>query len=132
MSETELCATRDILKDPRLVFAFYGLPTLAILAAGAVPIDNLWRGAVWALACLVMGGACIANALHCGRVHCYLTGPFGIAMAAAAALYGAGVIPLGRDGWNLLGLVLIVGMVGLTFGPELLLGKYRPVRSAQA
>jgi hypothetical protein len=132
MSETDLCARRDILKDPRLVFAFYGLPTLAIVAAGAAPIDNVWRGVVWALACLVMGGACIANALHCGRVHCYLTGPFGIAMAAAAALYGAGVLPLGRDGWNLLGLALIVGMVALTFGPELIFGKYRARPAARA
>lgn len=132
MSDADLCATRDILRDPRLVFALYGAPTLAIVAAGAAPIDNVWRGAVWAIACLVMGGACIANAMHCGRVHCYLTGPFGIVMAAAAALYGAGVLPLGRDGWNLLGLVLVVGMVGLMFGPELIFGKYRPARAAKA
>jgi len=132
MSEPHPCASRDILRDPRLAFAFYGLPILAIVAAGAAPIDNIWRGAVWALACLVMGGACIANALRCGRVHCYLTGPFGIVMAAAAALYGAGVLPLGGDGWNLLGLALVVGMAALAFGPERLLGKYRTGRSPQA
>ena len=132
MSEADLCARRDILKDPRLVFALYGLPTLALFAAGAAQIDNLWRGAVWAAACLVMGGACIANALNCGRVHCYLTGPFAVAMAATAALYGAGLLPLGRDGWNLLGLVLMVGMAALIFGPELLFGKYRASRSARA
>lgn len=132
MSEADLCASRDILRDPRLVFAFYGLPIVALFAAGAAPIDNLWRGAIWAIACLVMGGACVANALHCGRVHCYLTGPFGIAMAVAAALYGAGVLPLGPGGWNLLGLALTVGMAGLTFGPELLVGKYRAGPSARA
>jgi hypothetical protein len=132
MSEADLRANRDILRDPRLVFAFYGLPTLAILGAGATPIADVWRGAVWAVACLVMGGACLANALHCGRVHCYLTGPFGFAMAGVAALYGAGVLPLGRDGWNVLGLVLIVGFVALTFIPELLLGKYRAHGPARA
>lgn len=132
MSDTDLCATRDILKDPRLVFAFYGLPILAILAAGAVPIGDVWRGAVWAGACLVMGGACAANALHCGRIHCYLTAPFAFAIAAAAALYGAGVLELGRDGWNLLGLTLIVGMTALTCLPELLFGKYRARRPAGA
>jgi hypothetical protein len=132
MSETDLCASRDLLRDPRRVFAFYGLPILAIVGAGAAPITDVWRGAVWAGACLAMGAACLANAISCGRVHCYLTGPFAIAIAAVAVLYGAGLLALGREGWNMLGLVLIVGSVALTFIPELLLGKYRARRSARA
>ncbi len=129
MSEADLRATRDILKDPRKVFAFYGLPILAIVGAGAAPLADVWRGAIWAGACLVMGAACLANALHCGRVHCYLTGPFAIAMALVAVLYGAGVLALGHEGWNLLALVLVVGSVALTFIPELVVGKYRTGRS---
>jgi hypothetical protein len=125
MSDTDLCASRDILSDRRLIFALYGLPTLAIIAAGAAPIDNLWRGGVWAIANLVMGGACVANAIHCGRVHCYVTGPFFIAMAAVAGLYGAGLIPLGREGWNLLGLALAAGAALLALAPERVFGKYR-------
>jgi hypothetical protein len=31
-----------------------------------------------------MGVACIVNALRCGRVHCYLTGPFFLLMAVIA------------------------------------------------
>ena len=129
MSEADLCATRDILKDPRKVFAFYGLPILAIVGAGAAPLADVWRGAIWAVACLAMGAACLANVLHCGRVHCYLTGPFAIAMALVAVLYGAGVLALGHEGWNLLALVLVVGSVALTFIPELVVGKYRTGRS---
>ncbi|HEY1751601.1 MAG TPA: hypothetical protein VGG29_10070 [Caulobacteraceae bacterium] len=132
MSQIDLCEARDLLRDPRRVFAFYGLPILAIVGAGAAPITDVWRGAVWAAACLVMGGACLANARHCGRVHCYLTGPFAIAMGALAALHGAGVLALGPGGWNILALVLVVGSVVLTFVPELLLGKYRTGRSARA
>jgi hypothetical protein len=131
MSSNEVAA-RDILRDQTNLCLFYGLPAAAIVASGAAPIADAWRGAVWAGACLVMGGACLWNALRCGRVHCYLTGPFFIAMALAAALYGAGVVPPGREGWNLIGLVLLVGAVVLTFTPELLFGKYRAHRSVRA
>ena len=127
MSQPDLRPSLDFLSDPRRVFAFYGLPILAIVGAGAAPIPDMWRGVVWVGACLAMGAACLANALTCGRVHCYLTGPFAIAIGVTAALYGAGVLALGREGWNILGLVLIVGSVALTFIPELLLGKYRPL-----
>jgi hypothetical protein len=131
MTEADLCSTHDMLRDPRRVFVFYGLPVLAIVGAGASPIADVWRGAVWGAACLVMGGACLANAFACGRVHCYLTGPFAIAIGATAALYGAGVLALGHDGWNLLALVLVVGSVALTFIPEMLFGQYRSRPSAR-
>jgi hypothetical protein len=131
MSDHDLCASHDLLRDPRRVFLFYGLPILAIVGAGAAPIADVWRGAVWAIACLAMGSACLVNALTCGRVHCYLTAPFAIAMGIVAVLYGAGVLALGRDGWNILGLVLMVGSVALIFIPELLFGKYRSGGSAR-
>jgi hypothetical protein len=129
---SEIPAARDFLRDPRRVFVFYGLPILAIVGAGAAPIPDVWRGAVWAAACLVMGGACLANALTCGRVHCYLTGPFALGVGAVAALYGTGVLALGHEGWNVLGLVLVVGSVALIFIPELMFGKYRNGRSVGA
>jgi hypothetical protein len=132
MSDADLRSTHDFLSDPRRVFTFYGLPLLAIVGAGAAPINNAWRGAVWAGACLAMGVACLANALSCGRVHCYLTGPFAIAIGVVAALYGVGALALGHEGWNMLGLVLIVGSVALTFIPELMFGKYRAWRSVRA
>jgi len=37
---------------------------------------------------------------RCGRVHCYFTGPFLLAMSGASILYGAGVLPLGANGWK--------------------------------
>ncbi len=51
-----------------------------------------------------MGTACIANAVRCGRLHCYITGPFFVAMAVVTLLYGLGALPLGGNGWNLIGL----------------------------
>ena len=72
-----------------------------------------------------MSVACIVNALHCGRVHCYLTGPFFLLMALGALFYGVGILNFGRNGWNLLGLVALIGPLALWCLSEMLLGKYR-------
>ncbi|HWE99328.1 MAG TPA: hypothetical protein VG248_05995 [Caulobacteraceae bacterium] len=125
-------APRDILGDWRLAFLAYCLPTAAIIASGSLAISGSWRAAIWAVALLVMGGACLANALRCGRVHCFFTGPFFVAMAIAVVLYGAGVLPLGARGWNALGLVMLIGAFVLTTLPELIAGKYRPVKGRRA
>jgi len=69
--------------------------------------------------------ACIVNALRCGRVHCYVTGPFFLLMALVALSYGLGILHLGANGWNLLGLVGLVGVLALWYLPEMFFGKYR-------
>ena len=117
--------SRDILRSWRQTVLAFGLPIGAIIATGNPAIGDAWRTAVWTAACLVMGGACLLNAVRCGRIHCYFTGPFFLAMAGVTALFGAAVVPLGRNGWNAIGLTLLVGGVVLTFGPEPILRKYR-------
>jgi hypothetical protein len=76
-----------------------------------------------------MGAACMVNAFRCGRVHCYLTGPFFLVMALVTLLYGLGGMPQVRDGWNLIGLTILVGAIILCWLPEMLLGKYRRGRA---
>jgi hypothetical protein len=116
---------RDILGNWRLTLLAYGLPIAAIMATGNPAVGNGWRTVVWTAACLVMGGGCLLNALRCGRIHCYLTAPFFLAMAGVTVLFGAGLVPLGPNGWNTIGLTLLVGGVVLTFGPEPIFGRYR-------
>jgi len=116
---------RDFLGSWRQTVLAYGLPIAAIMATGNPYIGNGWRTAVWTAACLVMGGACLLNAVRCGRIHCYFTAPFFLAMAGVTVLFGAGVVPLGSNGWNAIGNTLLVGGVLLTFGPEPIFGKYR-------
>ena len=72
-----------------------------------------------------MGVACMVNALRCGRVHCYLTGPFFLLMALVALSFGLGILRLRGSGWNLLGLITLVGAIALWCLPEMFLGKYR-------
>ena len=124
-SNNTTCKSRDILSSRWRVFILYWLPAMAIVVAGTPAISSRWRTAVWIVALGTMGTACIVNALRCGRVHCYLTGPFFLLMAVAALLYGLGILRIGGNGWNLLGLIALIGAIALWYLPEMFLGKYR-------
>lgn len=51
--------------------------------------------------------------------------PFFLLMALAALSYGLGILPLGGNGWNLLGLITVIRAIALWYLPEMFLGKYR-------
>lgn len=123
--DTATCRSRDILSSPRRALLLFWLPAIAIAVAGNSVFSSRERTIVWTVALTIMGVACLANALRCRRVHCYLTGPFFLLMAALTGLYGAGVLPLGRRGWSDLGLAILVGAIALCCLPEMLWGKYR-------
>lgn len=120
--------SRDILSNRQLTFALFCLPAIAIIATAPHGVGSGWRTAVWTVALITLGAACLANAARCGRVHCYITGPFFLVMALVTLLYGLGVLPLGRSGWGLIGLVILVGAIALTCLPEKFFGKYRKGR----
>ena len=131
-SDTTTCESRDILSSRRRVFVLYWLPAIAIVVAGAPAISNGWRTVVWVVALAIMGAACIVNALRCGRVHCYITGPFFLLMALAALFYGFGILHFGGNGWNLLGLIGLIGTIACWYVPEMFLGKYRKGRAGDS
>jgi len=131
-SDATTCESRDILSSRSRVFMLYGLPAIAIVAVGPLAISSGWRAVVWTVALATMGMACIVNALRCGRVHCYLTGPFFLLMALVALSYGLGILHVGGNGWNLLGLITLIGAIALWCLPEMLLGKYRQPNRRQA
>ena len=118
------CESRDILANPRSALLVFWLPAIAIVVTGS-PAFTHWRAIVWTIALVIMGLGCIANALRCGRVHCYITGPFFLLMALASLLYGVRVLRLGPRGWNIIGLVVLVGAIVLCCLPEMIWGKYR-------
>jgi len=115
----------DMLSRPWLSFLLWWLPAIAIVASGYEPVSRAWRTGIWTAALIVMGVACLANATRCGRVHCYITGPFFLLAAIGTLLYGIGVLPLGTNGWSLIGLTILVGAIVLCCLPEMLFGKYR-------
>jgi hypothetical protein len=117
--------SRDILSKPWLAFLLFWLPAIAIAVSGGSHFHGRVRVAVWTVALSAMGVACIVNAIRCHRVHCYLTGPFFLAIAVITLLYGVGVVPLGRSGWTVLGLTILIGAFALCCLPEMFLGRYR-------
>jgi hypothetical protein len=121
---------RDILRSWQANAVIYWLPIIVLVAIGFVDVGSLWRSVIWATALTVMGSACVANAVRCGRVHCYVTGPFFLLLAVVSLLYGFGLIPLGREGWNVIALVAIVGAAVLFWLPECVFGKYRAGRDS--
>ncbi len=117
-------ARRDWVTGRRSYALAWGIPTVALLVGIVLPAPV--RTVVWSTALVWMGVACIVNALRCGRLHCYLTGPFFLLMAMIVALHGLGVLWLGPNGWWWLGLTLVVVGGGLLwYLPERLWGRYR-------
>ena len=96
---------------------------MAIMVAAAF-FDADVRGAIWIAMLLWMGVACLANARRCKRTHCRFTGPFFILMAGLVANYATGVLPLGSNGWGILGAFIILGFGFLWWGSEQLWGKF--------
>lgn len=121
--------SRDILASPWRALAVFWLPVAAIVVAGSSGFSSSWRTVVWTVALGAMGVACIVNALRCGRVHCYITGPYFLLMALVTLLYGLGVVPHVRNGWSVIELTIFVGAIALCCLPEMLLGKYRKSRA---
>ncbi len=120
----ETCKQPDLI-GKRATVLLWWMPTGALLLSGLFAQASWVPVVVWPLSLAVMGGACLANARGCGRMHCYFTGPFFLLMAVASLLHGLGLLPLGLSGWVRLGLVLLVGTPILYVLPERLWGRYR-------
>jgi hypothetical protein len=125
MLDRDVSAKRDWAdwtNNRRRYVLAWGLPSALLIVGIFLPAPI--RTVVWAGSLVWMGIACIANAARCGRTHCYLTGPFFLAMAVVTAAHGAGMLLLGRHGWLWIGMAIAVGAVVLWFVPERLFGKF--------
>ncbi len=121
----EICADRDLVANAKTMALLWVLPVATILVTGHFA-DSRWIITIgWTLSLLVMGAACLVNARGCGRIHCYFTGPFFLLMALVSLMHGLQLLSLGRNGWNTIGNVLLVGGVLLCVVPELFWGRYR-------
>lgn len=118
-------AEADFLGNPAMSMVLFYLPIVALAASSVLNHEPGLRAIIWTAALSVLGGSCVANALRCRRVHCYLTGPFFLMMAAVTALNGFGIAPFALIAWNTIVLTVSVGGVALCYLPELLMGRYR-------
>jgi hypothetical protein len=102
MPEAAAKAARDMAHSKVGLF-LWGLPLIAILATAFDGAMSVTRGVIWALALLWAGATCLTNACRSGRLHCYVTGPFFVALGTVSLLHGVGVLPLGTHGWRWIG-----------------------------
>ena len=99
----------------------WGLPATAMLIAAFV--EPPARTVIWTVMLLLMGGACLANARLCNRIHCFFTGPFLLLMAAGVVAHANGV-SLGRHGWTIIGSTTLIGAIVLWCVSEWAWGRY--------
>lgn len=119
---TTSTGSRDFLGRTGTTIALWRIPEAAFVLAFLLP--GLLREWVWIVALLWMGGACVVNAIRCGRLHCYVTAPFFLLGAIALVFYLAGIF-----GWPAsapLGIALVEGIGGLLLIdlPERAWGRY--------
>lgn len=116
--------SRDLLCNRAVTSAVFWLPSLALIISSAAGANPILRTAIWVAALTTMGAGCVVNARRCGRVHCYFTGPFFLAMAIVTLLYGSGIARLGTHGWSMISLGLVIGTLILCCLPEAFFGRY--------
>jgi hypothetical protein len=98
------------------------IPTGAIIASLFAPASL--RAAVWSVALLWMGTACILNSRRCGRTHCRYTGPYYLAMIAPVILPASGLVTVNFLGWLALAALIVFGGWIMWWATERAWGKF--------
>jgi hypothetical protein len=118
----ETCRKEDWAGHWRSLALLWGVPAAAML--GSALLESAARGAIWTIALIWMGTACLANARRCTRTHCKFTGPFYLLMAVPVVALTFGALPLGAYGWSILGGAILLGTAILWWGTELVWGRF--------
>lgn len=125
MNEDNETVTTDITGNLKSLFVVNGLPIGAILSSAYYVPETPIMTAIWTLSFLVMGAACVRNALNCRRVHCVFTGPWFLLASLASLLHGTGLVDFGGPrGWELIGNIGIFGALAVWIISESIWGKY--------
>ena len=112
----------DWAANSRMFAIAWGLPTAALILGSY--FEQPIRAALWTLALLWMGSACIINARRCGRTHCRYTGPYYLIMIVPVVLQGIGILALGGYAWWAMGLMILLGGKIIWWSTERIWGKY--------
>jgi hypothetical protein len=114
--------SNDWLSNAHTNLLAWWLPKGVIIAAlfVAVPL----RAAVWTVALLWMGSACILNARRCGRTHCRYTGPYYLAMILPVLVLAFDLISASIYAWLALALLIVCGGWIIWWTTEQRWGRY--------
>jgi|SRR5262245_9237602 len=99
--------SRDWLGSTHTSALAWWLPQAVIIAALIAPVPV--RAAIWIVALIWMGTACILNARRCGRTHCRYTGPYYLSMIVPVVVLASDLVSVGFLGWLALGALILAG-----------------------
>ena len=111
------CEAEDLLRGWKGVL-LWCVPIAGVIVGMSWPRGRAW---LWIPAFFVMGLACMANAVRCGRLHCYLSGPLFLLAAAYVVLAEVHLVPM-RPG-VFLDTVLVLAVLACL--AEIPFGRYR-------
>jgi hypothetical protein len=114
--------TKDWLGKVHTSAIAWWIPKGAIIATLFAPV--IARAAVWTVALIWMGTACILNAKRCGRTHCRYTGPYYLAMIVPVLVLASGVIPVDFYAWVSLAILILSGSMIIWWAAERAWGKF--------
>ena len=115
-------STADWVGNARTNILAWWIPKGAIIAALLAPVPV--RAAIWTIALIWMGTACILNARRCGRTHCRYTGPYYLAMIAPVVLFASGIVSAHFYGWLALSILIVCGGWTIWWATERAWGKF--------
>ena len=122
MVDAPVRSSRDWLASTRASTLAWWMPQATLVAALLAPVSV--RAAIWIVALIWMGTACILNARRCSRTHCRLTGPYYLVMTAPVLALGLRIIPAGIYSWVALGIVIVGGSKLIWLASERAWGKF--------
>src|SRR5258708_5944012 len=122
MADNTLQTSKDWLDSTRTHALAWWIPQGAIVAALLIPVPM--RAAVWIVALVWMGTACMLNARRCGRTHCRYTGPYYLAMIVPVIVLASSAVSVGFYGWLVLGVLILAGSKIIWWATERAWGKF--------
>jgi hypothetical protein len=120
MSSATPQASKDWLGNARAHALAWWLPQAAIVAALFAPVAI--RSAVWIVALIWMGTACLVNARRCGRTHCRYTGPYYLAMIVPVLVLAA--VAADFNAWIALAVLMLAVSKIIWWATERAWGKF--------
>jgi len=122
MASDTVHGARDWLRSPGTNLLAWWVPQAAIVAGLFVPVPV--RTAIWIIALIWMGTACILNAKRCGRTHCRYTGPYYLVMIAPVLVLASSLVSVDFYGWLVLGVLILAGSKIIWWATEQAWGKF--------
>ena len=110
------CYPSDLTSRKTAWFLWY-VPIAMLVVGSSWTRGRVW---LWVPALVVMGIGCLVNAVRCGRLHCYVTGPLFLAAALYVVLSAFGLVALHPDKF----LIIVLVLSCLAQCAEITLGKY--------